>query len=1750
MCLGDGVDAVGHIARGGIGRLYQIAARVARDRLAPGRAGLIFDLHSIPLRVLRGDGRIASRIIFGGRVTEVEQRAGLRGNCGSIAGRVTNSDLQRDAALVVVLLRTDDHGVETLFVGIVDLLDLRVGVQIVEHVVGRDLVAGLIDHVDRVRRELLACLERHIGRGNAVNLAAADVDVLRVRGFIPHVVVRVIAEKVDRGDGELVLARVRLFKRRSGRHSVDAVAVDDADIVGRQTRAVRGLIGHGVVQHDLNDVDIGGAVVDLGLRDGVRNGDAALLDSEGLLNALLRPVGGSGERDHGLVGTGLCRLDRVAIRVLIADGPRLVRSLIDARALEVEAIERDFKALRAAVVGRIRVADFDVVAALADDQAAGDLLRRVTGVGCGADRQGVEAGGDTGGVPIEGVPAVDSVFVAKDLLVLTSGAIALRVVVRDRDGDVRVRHCADHAGQIDIRGDGLALGDALGVLSADLAGVERDGDSHAGVRRHQNIGVVDLTAVVRICRTDHALVKLPKGALGDRLVVHRDDRAIGSVLLDLVKNEGRAGLAVDIRPVLGVCKVCAFGIANGGRAVQFLPLDGVVSSRIQLGDGVEQIASQLTIQRVDIAQCKRGLFIGLECAVAHADVDALVTIGRLLLVLVVAVEDHRGVDGDGVVGRRAASGSRDGLLGFIHRGADIKRRVTAVDGGDLHVLLGVVISLDRQLIGLNAGGHNACDLCKVFGFTNLCPISAINAVVEGHSAGGLHRGIGTLGRGYRCRQGDLIELIDVGRSSRLDGVGGLHGHGDVLLGADDGILRGRLAAREHALTGQLDAVAVVDLGGRGGIGYRRAVVVGLGKVTVGLILPLDVVVLCRNGTAVERDHGPIASGSFRTGLTQLEFVLHARQQADQVVLIARAIRDRAIQRARQRRLDDRGHELCGLDVDGLGIGLAGFIGFISLVHCVELIEVLSCILRGVPCGDFDLEGSNAVYINGNQRRIQERVVRAVHMTVELHVAGLNAGAAVLSDLGRQGDGLTLELRLVLADGGKGRIAVDLDILGLFRCVDRQRGGGGLKDAPYRIGVEEFVVSVVDNTIFVELCRLGIEVTDGNDLCAVLMSGVFRRDLILVGIGDLCRHIGPITCDGVLILPDDGVVLAELGGVVRSDSLKAEDLGNVDRQLVGLPCGHGARRFRDCQSVRVLSVQRPRDGLGEHADVHDIGLLAVGIALVGLGFEDGPVMLSHAAGLVIADLHAELCGLAVDRGRADARTVSALLVALVEHDGALGVDVQRRLKRNALALVLDDAVVLLRIVGHIRDLQCQLGILRKPNSVQGGVRGELCGAAGIDNNAGFGVDGLRVPIYGDGCFAVCAPAHEFIARAPRLLRGNGVVLAALEIILHDLRGRQTGHVIARIRVVRDRDRLADNAGNGDVGVLRHRGEAEVDSRCAVIAHFRIAVGSECVAVRGNRYAVVVLVAVFHDQIERDGRAVGHLKTVVGQSCSGIANFPVRQFPAVAAQRVHGDDREDGRDLGIDGQLTGDGLGKVVGLMGRRRRMVCATPADEPVTLDVRLLGLCRRVTELDGLRHEGLGIPHIICQFLTVRVHNAIDKLDIRTRIFGDLDRHDLIGRHVLNFIGIGRGLVFGIEITIGFCQCAIRRAADGNHRLGRRICAVHGHGEGEVTAVLHDEGLTAADGVAAAALKGDGVGLLRPDSVERHVIRELFGHGRARGVDHKTLIFFLGPAEEVIAIAGRRDRAQRDRLTVGFGGGINGVRRDSRAGRRIQIIVD
>ena len=604
MRLGDGVDAVGHIARNGVGCLHQIAARICRDIRAPVCTILVLDFHGIVLGACRGDAHVAHRVIHGGCVRQINQGAGLRLCCINllrIGSILDDLELHRDAALVVVLLRAGNHGVEASLAEILGLFDLRVAVVVEGQGIAFvcfQLVASLIDHLDDlIRRELFALLQLQCA-GFAVDLAAADIDWLFVgHRLVDNVVIRVVAVQLHIRNGELILARVRVSEG-TGRGGVDAVAVDDANVVRRQAR--RALIGFGIIQDDLDEVNIRLAVVDLGLCDCVLDVDLTLFDREGELFDLFRPISGSRERDLRGISTGLRRLDKLAVLVVVLDCPGLLGCLIDVAALEVEAVQRHRDALRLAVIGRRLVVDVEVVAALAHDEAAGDLLRHIARVGRCLDRQRVEARLHLlcPGVPLERIPAVDGGLRGEGLFI--AGRVALGIVCRDGDIERRIRHRANRAGNQHVHGDRLALGDALKVVAA-LVGVDGNRDGRLAARRHHDVGIVDLTAIIRILGVNRALIDQLKRALDDRRgrILDGDDRAVGGILLDRVQQKRRPGRAGDVLPTLRSCEIAILLLGHAG---QLLPLDGVVLVRVQLGDDIAQVIAQLPIEGIHVGQ--------------------------------------------------------------------------------------------------------------------------------------------------------------------------------------------------------------------------------------------------------------------------------------------------------------------------------------------------------------------------------------------------------------------------------------------------------------------------------------------------------------------------------------------------------------------------------------------------------------------------------------------------------------------------------------------------------------------------------------------------------------------------------------------------------------------------------------------------------------------------------------------------------------------------------------------------------------------------------------------------------------------------------------------------------------------------------------------------------------------------------------------------------------------------------------------
>ena len=1185
------------------------------------------------------------------------------------------------AALVVVLLGAGDDGVLAHLVHGVDLFHAVAVVVIVGHFIVGELVARLIDEVNVARGKLdvlAGILVGPAGDDRALDLAALNVEFLSVAVTCQIVVRRVVAHEGDVLDAEICGAGSRLTGI-AGADGIDAVAVDDALTISGQTGR---RIDLSVVQDDLLNVGVGGAVVDLGLRDEINDTDLTRLDRKGGVDRLFGPVSGLLQADGRIVGAGLRRLDllRAGFIRVVVDHNGLLRQ----RVFDAHIGNGYLQALHLAVINGIVAGHVERVVVVADDERAGDLLVVIAVGECGLDLERVVAGGHVL-VPVEAHMAVDiGFFSGKDRGDGSSrGRNLCRFTGIDVDGQLADGRGAGRTGGEGVDGDGLTLNDAL-IALARVVGVDVDRQRCGRVRRHENVGVVDLTAVVLICCTDRALINLFIGTLGDRRIIHGDDRAVSRTLLH-IDLAGRAGGAGDVRPRRIFFRLVRISCRVG----QHLPLDGVVRVVGQLGQG------NVMVERVDLAELQVDIaLVGKHLVILSVDVDATFVglggnDGSLVLDRILHIH-HGGVDGDGVVVRRAASGSRDGVLfGSGHRGAGVEGLVALVDGGDLDVLLGVVTSLDRQLIGLDAGGHNACDLCKAFGITNLSPSSTIvYGVVEGHGAGGLHGG-GSLLRSHGRGQGDIVELVNVGFSGAIDLITGFDSHGDVLLLADDGLL-GVCAGLHVARRVQADIDLVADLVVAGleltvGGGGSLRVVTALGD-------PLNGVVLCRNGTAVERDDRPVRLG---IAGAQLEFVLHACQQAGQVIGVGGRLIASVVC---QRRINDRGLDGGGLDVDGLGrsLAVAGVIGGVGQIDGVELVLVFGYALTVSPLADLHLTGRNAVCTDRNGGGVQQRVSRT--LAVEVDKTGGDSGGpgSRIRDLRGQCDLLALELGEMLS-GEDVVCTVDLHICGfIISAGDFQRGGGGLLlGLCGRLGDQIVPVDVLDHGA-VLVVRRSFRVDAAlrrRDLRAEGISGIFRRDLHPIGVAGR-RIRGPVVC-GILIFPRDLVVRANAqlryiivlqvqAAVQFVDRRDLEPIGAVGGHLIGRG---GARLVRvDGQlvlrfdPVKVcfigLLVDLPGDGLGIHAKI--VRGIAGAVALVRRRLEFDLVIptivalcgcIVGVAPLVILyrrSKHAVIA--AVDRRCAEEGPVCSCLGLLVERHRALRISAELADQRDAVALV--------------------------------------------------------------------------------------------------------------------------------------------------------------------------------------------------------------------------------------------------------------------------------------------------------------------------------------------------------------------------------------------------------------------------------------------------------------------------------------------------
>ena len=87
-------------------------------------------------------------------------------------------------------------------------------------------------------------------------------------------------------------------------------------------------------------------------------------------------------------------------------------------------------------------------------------------------------------------------------------------------------------------------------------------------------------------------------------------------------------------------------------------------------------------------------------------------------------------------------------------------------------------------------------------------------------------------------------------------------------------------------------------------------------------------------------------------------------------------------------------------------------------------------------------------------------------------------------------------------------------------------------------------------VVLELHSLVIQLAHRIDLGAELITGFSRRDLILVRVGEFARHGLPIAGRGLLVLPDDLIVLTENRRIVRLHTFQTGDLAGVDRQRIG------------------------------------------------------------------------------------------------------------------------------------------------------------------------------------------------------------------------------------------------------------------------------------------------------------------------------------------------------------------------------------------------------------------------------------------------------------------------------------------------------------------------------------------------------------------------------------------------------------------------
>ena len=840
-------------------------------------------------------------------------------------------------------------------------------------------------------------------------------------------------------------------------------------------------------------------------------------------------------------------------------------------------------------------------------------------------------------------------------------------------------------------------------------------------------------------------------------------------------------------------------------------------------------------------------------------------------------------------------------------------------------------------------------------------------------------------------------------------------------------------------------------------------------------------------------------------------MLHTCQQAGQVIGVGGCL---LAALTFQRRLDDRGLDGGGLDVNSLQFagcgspGSAGVIGVVRQIDGVELVLVVGSRLGGIPVADRNLIGRNAVCTDRNGGGVQQCVSRST-LAVEVDKTGGDTlGGVVIRDGRGQRDLLALELGEVVSGENIG-CTVDRHICGfIISAGDFQRGGGVLKiNFHGRCGDQHgFILVFLQSIAGVILRGLG-------EVAGRAGDRRYDRAEHILGIGRVDRSgiaaggVGVIRPDAIsiAILPRDRVVLVhgQLGAMI----IERVDRGQFQR--VDLTGDHGGDRsaglIRDGQNIGVGvdlggRIQLPADGGGLDRDGLR-GALDLGIAVALGGDEDGLIgVLVRVAVLKAAGLGRVDGGAAADDRAGELRPLGAAVRRTVElhragGDGS-GAGRDRRGQRDILALVLHLGSG--GVINGVADFQRNARLLGLPDGVEDGVRSE------IGNIRRHRISLCRVRVRGDSGAVGRSPAEEVVALALRHgLADLAVVRAAGQVVVHRFLHRAA---VTAVIIINDRHGFARDADDGDIGVLL-RGEL-VGVGLAV---FTLALGGVQHVVDTDLHLRCVVAIVDLDG-EGHGGAVNHHVAASQRCCGRCAHLGAGHDNGVARRRGGPSDlRGDGLHLGVDGGGADHLVGGEIPLRGEG---VFLVPADELEALDHGVSGAGGNGTLL-----------HLL--FCVERTDGSLKGHGER-QVLADFHGNDLIGLDVADGIGVAHRLI-GVRDSGGGTQ-GTAAAGNGDHGRLLRIFTGHGDGKGKAAAVLNRSALLRVDAVALAGGQGDSVGVRFPHGVEGGGgASDLLREGRAGEVGRDARAVGLAPTEEGAAILDRDDLGQRGRQTVGLG---------------------